>query len=293
MEKQRGFPTSRRDFSRIFLEPFLQGENTAFPAAPEIFQGYPSPNKESNMSEQRPVAIVTGAASNIGLACAQRFAATHAVIMADIADATQQAASLPHAVAVRVNVEEFDSCLNLVAEARKYGRIDAVVHSAGITRPACSILDMPVEEWENVIKVNLTGAFFLAKACIPPMLEAGQGAMVLFSSRAAKTGFAALGSNGAKTKAHYCASKAGVISLVKSLAMELAPYGIRVNGVAPGPVQGTMIPKESWPVIAEKVPLNRLGTPEEMAEGAWFLCSPQAAFITGHILDINGGTLMD
>ena len=147
---------------------------------------------------------------------------------------------------------------------------------------------MPVEEWENVIKVNLTGAFFLAKACIPPMLEAGQGAMVLFSSRAAKTGFAALGSNGAKTKAHYCASKAGVISLVKSLAMELAPYGIRVNGVAPGPVQGTMIPKESWPVIAEKVPLNRLGTPEEMAEGAWFLCSPQAAFITGHILDING-----
>ena len=125
------------------------------------------------MSEQRPVAIVTGAASNIGLACAQRFAATHTVIMADIADATQQAASLPHAVAVRVNVGEFDSCLNLVAEARKYGRIDAVVHSAGITRPACSILDMPVEEWENVIKVNLTGAFFLAKACIPPMLEAG------------------------------------------------------------------------------------------------------------------------
>ena len=136
------------------------------------------------MSEQRPVAIVTGAASNIGLACAQRFAATHTVIMADIADATQQAASLPHAVAVRVNVGEFDSCLNLVAEARKYGRIDTVVHSAGITRPACSILDMPVEEWENVIKVNLTGAFFLAKACIPPMLEAGQGAMVFFSSRA-------------------------------------------------------------------------------------------------------------
>ena len=152
-----------------------------------------------------------------------------------------------------------------------------------------------VEEIQDMVEHHIMahGAFFLAKACIPPMLEAGQGAMVLFSSRAAKTGFAALGSNGAKTKAHYCASKAGVISLVKSLAMELAPYGIRVNGVAPGPVQGTMIPKESWPVIAEKVPLNRLGTPEEMAEGAWFLCSPQAAFITGHILDINGGTLMD
>ena len=147
------------------------------------------------MSEQRPVAIVTGAASNIGLACAQRFAATHTVIMADIADATQQAASLPHAVAVRVNVGEFDSCLNLVAEARKYGRIDAVVHSAGITRPACSILDMPVEEWENVIKVNLTGAFFLAKACIPPMLEAGHTLLLYWTSYSVCTSHSASGTS--------------------------------------------------------------------------------------------------
>lgn len=199
------------------------------------------------MSEQRPVAIVTGAASNIGLACAQRFAATHTVIMADIAEATQQAASLPHAVAVRVNVGEFDSCLNLATEARKYGRIDAVVHSAGITRPACSILDMPVEEWENVIKVNLTGAFFLAKACIPPMLEAGQGAMVFFSSRAAKTGFAALGSNRRKNQ--------GALLRVQGrghLARQVAGNGacpLRNPGKrrSPGPVQGTMIPKESWP----------------------------------------------
>lgn len=246
------------------------------------------------MSEQRPVVIVTGAASNIGLACARRFAATHTVIMADIAEAAEQAASLPHAAAVRVDVGDFDSCLNLVTEARKYGRLAAVVHSAGITRPACSILEMSAHEWETVIRINLTGAFFLAKACIPALLEAGEGAAMAFvSSRAAKTGFAALGSNGTKTKAHYCASKAGVISLVKSLAMELAPHGIRVNGIAPGPVQGTMIPRESWPAIAAKVPLARLGTPEEMAEGAWFLCSPQASFITGHILDINGGTLMD
>ena len=245
------------------------------------------------MSEQRPVAIVTGAASNIGLACARRFAATHTVIMADIVEAAQQAADLPRAVAVRVNVGDFDSCLHLAAEARKHGPVAAVVHSAGITRPACSILDMSVAEWEDVIRINLTGAFLLAKACSPVMLETGGGAMTLFSSRAAKTGYAALGSNGEKTKAHYCASKAGVISLVKSLAMELAPHGIRVNGIAPGPVRGTMIPKESWSRIAEKVPLARLGTPEEMAEGAWFLCSPQASFITGHILDINGGTLMD
>lgn len=245
------------------------------------------------MSEQRPVAIVTGAASNIGLACARRFAATHTVIMADRAETEQQASALPHAVAVRVDVGEYDSCLHLATEARKHGPLAAVIHSAGITRPACSILDMSPAEWEEVIRINLTGAFFLAKACLPVLLEAGKGAVVLFSSRAAKTGYAALGSNGTKTKAHYCASKAGVISLIKSLAMELAPHGIRVNGIAPGPVQGTMIPKEAWPAIAEKVPLGRLGTPEEMAEGAWFLCSPQSSFITGHILDINGGTLMD
>lgn len=89
MEKQRGFPISRWDFSRIFLEPFLQGENTVFPAVPEIFQGYPSPNKKSNMPEQYPVAIITGAAGNIGLARAQHFAATHTAIMADITNATQ------------------------------------------------------------------------------------------------------------------------------------------------------------------------------------------------------------
>lgn len=244
------------------------------------------------MSDQRPVVIVTGAASNIGLACAQRFAATHTVVMGDIADAGGQASALPHALAVRVDVGDFDSCRQIVEKAREYGPLAAVVHSAGITKPACSIMDMPVSEWEEVVHINLTGTFLLAKACLPALVEA-RGALVLFSSRAAKTGYAALGTNGGQTKAHYCASKAGVISLVKSLAMELAPQGVRVNGIAPGPVQGTMIPREKWPRIAAQVPLARLGTPEEMAEGAWFLCSPQASFITGHILDVNGGTLMD
>lgn len=117
--------------------------------------------------------------------------------------------------------------------------------------------------------------------------------MTLFTSRAAKTGYAAIGVNANKTKAHYCASKAGVISLVKSLATELAQYDVRVNSVAPGPVSGVMIPKEQQALIAEKVPLKRLGTPEDMAEAAFSLASPTAAFITGHVLDVNGGTLMD
>ena len=239
-----------------------------------------------------PVVIVTGAANNIGLACARRFAATHQVVMVDLADATAQAAALPHAHAVRADVSDFAACEQLVAQAQQYGRLEALVHCAAITKPACTILEMPVAEWEQVIRVNLTGAFFLAKACIPAMQEHG-GSMVLFTSRAAKTGFAALGANADKTKAHYCASKAGVISLVKSLALELAGNNIRVNSVAPGPVSGTMIPKEQIPAIAARVPLKRVGSPEDMAEGAWFLCSPAADFITGHVLDVNGGTLMD
>ncbi|MCL1939677.1 MAG: SDR family oxidoreductase [Desulfovibrionaceae bacterium] len=239
-----------------------------------------------------PVVIVTGAASNIGLACARRFAADHTVILADIIDAGVEAARLPQARAFKADVSDFAQCQALVAEAQKYGRLDSLVHCAAITKPACSIEEMSIDEWEQVIRINLTGAFYLAKACIPAMSEAG-GSMVLFTSRAAKTGFAALGSNAGKTKAHYCASKAGVISLVKSLATELAGRSIRVNSVAPGPVAGTMIPKEQQDAVAAKVPLGRVGTPEEMAEAAYFLCSPAAGFITGHVLDVNGGTLMD
>ncbi|MFH2131220.1 MAG: SDR family oxidoreductase, partial [bacterium] len=131
------------------------------------------------------------------------------------------------------------------------------------------------------------------KAAIPFLQRNRDSAMVLISSRAGKTGFAAMGVNPTATKAHYCASKAGVISLTKSLAMELAVQGVRVNGIAPGPFEGTMIPSEQWQDIAQRVPLRRLGRPEEIAEAALFLCSPRAGFITGHILDVNGGTLMD
>lgn len=247
--------------------------------------------KERSM--KKPVVIVTGAANNIGLACARRFADTHTVIMADMADAAEQAAALPDAVAVAMDVSNFEECRQLIASAAQFGPLDALVHSAGITRPACSIQEMDIAEWEAVIRVNLTGSFFIAKACIPALVAAKGGSMTLFSSRAAKTGYAALGSNADKTKAHYCASKAGVISLVKSLATELAGHNVRVNGIAPGPVQGTMIPRDRWPEIAAKVPLKRMGTPENMADAAYFLASGAASFITGHILDVNGGTLMD
>jgi 3-oxoacyl-[acyl-carrier protein] reductase len=244
------------------------------------------------MTANLPVAIITGAASNIGLACAKRFSKDHMVLMVDLADATTEAELLPRAKAVKADISDYAQCHALVEEAKRNGTLTTLVHCAAISKPACSIEEMPLAEWEQVLRVNLTGSFFLAKACIPAMSNHG-GSMVLFTSRAAKTGFAALGANRGKTKAHYCASKAGVISLVKSLATELADRNIRVNSVAPGPMAGTMIPKDQQEALAAMVPLKRIGTPEEMAEAAYYLCSPSATFITGHVLDVNGGTLMD
>ncbi|MCB2228226.1 MAG: SDR family oxidoreductase [Desulfarculaceae bacterium] len=247
------------------------------------------------MSEPKGVALISGAASNIGLACARVFARDHLVVLADLQDASEQAAAIGNgALAVQGDVTKPEDCARWVALARERGPLKALVHSAGITKPAKSIEQTSLEEWESVIRVNLTGAFNLCRAAIPALRAAGPGAaMVLVSSRAAKTGFAALGANPGATKAHYCASKAGVISLTKSLAVELSLDGIRVNCVAPGPIEGEMIPSAQWEAVAAKVPLKRLGKPEEIAEAAHFLCSENAAFITGHTLDVNGGTLMD
>jgi len=246
------------------------------------------------MPENRPVTIVTGAASNIGLACAKTFARDHLVILADIQDTVALAQEIgSNALNTVTDISNPDDCRRLVAFAAQQGPLGCLVHSAGITRPAEKIADICLEEWEEVIRINLTGTFLIAQATIPAMIRSEGGSMVLISSRAAKTGFAAIGVNTGATKAHYCASKAGVISLTKSLATELARHNIRVNGIAPGPIEGTMIPNEKWSDIASRVPLGRLGRPEEIAETARFLCSQQAGFITGHILDVNGGTLMD
>lgn len=245
------------------------------------------------MTKNKGIAVITGAANNIGRACAVAMARDYQVVLADLMEVTNLEEFGENAVSLLGDVTDPESCRKWVAAAEALGPVRALIHSAAITRPAVPIEDMSLREWEDVIRVNLTGAFIVAQAMIPALRRAGGGSMVLITSRAGKTGVAALNVNANAAKAHYCASKAGVISLVKSLATELAKDNIRVNGLAPGSIEGTMIPMQQWSTLAEKIPLGRLGKPIEIAEAALFLCSPQASYITGHILDVNGGTLMD
>jgi 3-oxoacyl-[acyl-carrier protein] reductase len=236
----------------------------------------------------RPVALITGGSRNIGWAIAQRFAPTHRVVIADV---SPPSATLAEGMSwFACDVRDYASCEALIAATD--GPLSALVHSAAITKPAQPLGEIDPREWAEVVGVNLTGAFHVARAALGA-LKAAKGSAVLISSRAARVGYAALAPSPAGTKPHYCASKAGVISLARSLAVELAPHGVRVNCVAPGSIEGDMIPRERWPEIAAKVPLGRLGRPDEIAEACFYLCSAAASYVTGHVLDVNGGTWMN
>jgi 3-oxoacyl-[acyl-carrier protein] reductase len=242
----------------------------------------------------RPVAIVTGAASNIGLAVAKQMAASHAVVLVDLKDAVALAAQLANAVSVAADVTSEDDCARAVTAAAALGPLKTVVHCAGITQPALAIAELSRADWDSVLRVNLTGSFVLAKAVIPALIAAAPSAFVLISSRAGKTGYAGFGQSLAATKAHYAASKAGVNSLVKSLALELAGHGVRVNGVAPGAIATDMIDRSRWQAIAAAVPLKRMGTPADIAQAVRFLSDEAASgYITGQVLNVNGGTLLE
>jgi 3-oxoacyl-[acyl-carrier protein] reductase len=245
-----------------------------------------------DMTQTQPdVIVVTGSASNIGLAIARRFSRKFCVVGMDAKYAASSRTSADF-IETYCDVADPTSVMQAFKFARQQGPIKGVIHSAAITEARCAVVDTPLEVWQRLIAVNLTGTFIVVKTAVPYLLET-KGTGVLLSSRAGKAGYAGFDPSPMGTKSAYSASKAGVISLVKSLAIELAPAGVRINGIAPGSIEGTMIPQEKWAELARSIPLKRLGRPEEIAEAAFYLCSDEASYITGHILDVNGGTLMD
>jgi 3-oxoacyl-[acyl-carrier protein] reductase len=173
-------------------------------------------------------------------------------------------------------------------------RIDFLVNNAGVSYKRggekIPLLEIPEEQWDHVFGVNLKGAFLCAQAAARHMIAQRFGRIVNMCSMAGKLG------NSGPAGAHYSASKAGLICLTKSLALELAPYGIRANAVAPGVIQTDMLAASSPDVnsrFLQRIPLSRFGTPAEVAEAVYFLVSDASSYITGEILDVNGGILMD
>lgn len=241
------------------------------------------------------VAIVTGAARGIGLAVAGRLYSEGAVVfLADVSgrEVERAAAGIDREGAGRalgqaIDVSKQESVTEAVRRcAGAFGRIDILVNNAGIVGRA-RIEEMGLETWDRIIAVNLTGVYLCCQAVLPYMKAAGGGVIVNASSVSA--GMPDVGLSA------YCISKAGVEMLTRVLAAEAAPYGIRVNGYAPG-VTRTPMTEE---LIAERgeeklrhIALNRFGDPANIAETVLFLCSSRSSFITGETVRVDGGTMI-
>ena len=245
------------------------------------------------------VAVVTGAASGMGLAIARHLAARgDRVGLLDLhGEAALRAAedlrkTGATAIAAQADVTDrgtVDAALDKVRA--ELGPIQIMVTSAGLDAFE-RFTDITIESWERVLAVNLTGTFHCLQAAVPDMLAARWGRMVTISSSSAQSG--------APRMAHYVASKGGVIALTKALALELAPHGITVNNIPPGMIDTPMLRRAeadgnvaNLEKIAPRViPVGRAGTPEEIAATCGFLCSDEAAFITGQVIGVNGGMVL-
>lgn len=237
------------------------------------------------------VAVITGAARGIGLAVARRFLAEgYRVGLLDIDGPAQRAAAQELGEPDKVLALACDVAIAAQVQAsvdaitQRFGRIDVLVNNAG-TAVFKPILNTTPEEWERVIAVNLTGPFLCAQACARVMLKNGGGAIVNIASIS--------GLRASTLRVAYGTSKAGLMHLTRQQAAELGNVGIRVNAVAPGPVDTAMAKQVHTQDIRadyhDAIPLNRYGLEEEIANAVWFLCSDQASYINGQTLAADGG----
>ena len=241
------------------------------------------------------VAVITGSAAplSIGLATARVFAEHGAhTALVDIDSeilACQEALGVAHRAYV-ADVSDKVQCEQITAKIiNAFGRIDVLVNSAGVVS-GTPVLDISQQEYDQILDVNLRGNFNMAQAVLPHMRARSNGSIVCVSSIAGQSGGGVFGSS------HYAAAKSGILGLAKALARELAPDGIRVNAVAPGPIDNDFtkgrMTEEIKNEIANKIPMGRLGEPKEVANACLFLASDLSSYVTGIVLDVNGGLLI-
>jgi NAD(P)-dependent dehydrogenase (short-subunit alcohol dehydrogenase family) len=234
------------------------------------------------------VALITGAGRGIGAEVARAMAREGArVVVCDIdrSVAEEVAAGLGDALAVAGDIGDAAAVEAMMAEAvRRFGRIDILVNNAGIGILS-ALLDMRPADWERVIRINLTGTFLCSQAAARVMKDNGYGRIIAITSTS--------GQRGGTGRGAYGASKAGVELMTKVLAMELAPFGINANAIAPGPVLTELArathTEETTAIYRDRIPLRRYAEPKEIAAAAVFLASSEADFITGHTLNVDGG----
>jgi NAD(P)-dependent dehydrogenase (short-subunit alcohol dehydrogenase family) len=245
---------------------------------------------------QGKCAVISGAASlrGIGLATARRFAAEGArvaILDIDAAAAATAAASLGEGhVGLGCDVTDAGACRDAVAAVlAAFGRIDILVNNAGITQKI-KLLDIGIADWSRIMDVNLTGVLLLSQAVIPAMQAQGGGSIACMSSVSAQRGGGIFGGP------HYSAAKAGVLGLAKAMAREFGPDNIRVNCVTPGLIEtditGGMLTDEMRLDIRKNIPLDRLGSADDVAGIYLFLASDLSAYVTGATIDVNGGMLI-
>jgi len=236
------------------------------------------------------VALVTGASRGIGRAVATRLAAAGAHVVAaargenakGTADAIREAGGSAESIGLDVtDAAGVDAAVAGIMAGK--GRIDILVNNAGITRDTL-MLRMKRDDWDAVLQTNLTAAFTSVQAVLKPMIKQRSGRIINITS--------VVGQSGNAGQANYAASKAGLIGFTKALALEVASRNVTVNAVAPGLIDTDMTraiaegAHEEW---AARIPLKRLGTPDDVANAVVFLASDEAAYITGHVLAVNGG----
>ncbi|MDP3064229.1 MAG: 3-oxoacyl-[acyl-carrier-protein] reductase [Chloroflexota bacterium] len=246
------------------------------------------------MSLKEQVALVTGGSRGIGRAISLRLARDGArIAIGDIREeegkrtVAEVEALGVEALFVSLDVTQQESAAAAAKQVvERWGRLDILVNNAGITRDKL-LLRMTPQDWDAVLNVNLKGAYLCSQAVLQPMLKRRRGRIVSIAS--------VVGIAGNAGQTNYSASKAGIIGFTKSLAREVASRSITVNAVAPGFINTEMVQTLSQEIqkqVLERIPLARFGTPEDVAGVVAFLCSEEASYITGHVINVDGGLIM-